>query len=96
MKCVLTDAAQADLNEIIDYTLENFPGSAASLERRIRFVISRIEAWPENARLVPEREGVRVVPVIRYPFRIFYRVLSDRIEILHIHHTAREFWMTDR
>jgi hypothetical protein len=26
---------------------------------------------------------------VRYPFRIFYRVAGDRIEILHIHHAAR-------
>jgi hypothetical protein len=30
-----------------------------------------------------------MVPLVRYPFRIFYRIASDRVEILHIHHAAR-------
>jgi hypothetical protein len=42
------------------------------------------------ARRVEERPGVRVLPVLRYPFKIFYRILEDRVEILHIHHAARD------
>jgi len=30
------------------------------------------------------------VPFIRYPYKLFYRVVSERIEVLHIHHTARD------
>jgi hypothetical protein len=35
---------------------------------------------------------VRTVPLIRFPFRIFYLVRGDTIEILHIHHSSREPW----
>ncbi len=38
------------------------------------------------------RPGVRVVPLGRYPYKIFYRVSGDAVEILHIHHAAREPW----
>jgi len=27
--------------------------------------------------------------MIRYPYKIFYRVTSEAAEILHIHHSAR-------
>jgi hypothetical protein len=37
------------------------------------------------------RQTVRQTPLVRYPYRIFYRV-TEVIEILHIHHTAREPW----
>jgi hypothetical protein len=32
------------------------------------------------------------VPLGRYPYKIFYRVIADTIEILHIHHAARQPW----
>jgi plasmid stabilization system protein ParE len=28
----------------------------------------------------------------RYPYKIFYRVRAGTVEILHIHHAAREPW----
>jgi hypothetical protein len=40
--------------------------------------------------MVEQREGVRVVPLVRYPYRIFYRVAGDAAEILHVHHAARD------
>ncbi|MGY3619802.1 plasmid stabilization system protein ParE [Bradyrhizobium sp. USDA 10063] len=36
------------------------------------------------------RPGVRAVPLIRYPYRVFYRNTGQAIEILHIHHAARD------
>jgi plasmid stabilization system protein ParE len=33
-----------------------------------------------------------VLPVGRYPYKIFYRVADEAVEILHIHHAAREPW----
>jgi plasmid stabilization system protein ParE len=41
---------------------------------------------------VEQRREVRAVPVIRYPYRIFYVVTDDEVQILHIHHSAREPW----
>ncbi|MBN9021697.1 MAG: hypothetical protein J0H08_06320 [Rhizobiales bacterium] len=31
----------------------------------------------------------------RYPYRIFYRVLGDTVQVLHVHHAAREPWEDD-
>jgi hypothetical protein len=39
------------------------------------------------------KEGnVRIVPLVRYPYVIFYQVKEDRIEILHVRHTSRAPW----
>jgi hypothetical protein len=32
------------------------------------------------------------MPVVRYPYKIFYRVAGDTLEVLHIHHAARQAW----
>ena len=90
MKIVFTSAALADLKDIYSYVSVNYPSVVSSLERRMSAVLARIAEWPESAREVEERPGTRVVPLIRYPYKVFYRIAGDRIEILHIHHTARD------
>ncbi len=70
----------------------HYPAVAPHVERRIRDVAARIGRWPESAPRSAEREGVRVMPVGRYFYRIFYRVTHDAVEILHIHHAARQPW----
>ena len=38
----------------------------------------------------PTFDGVRVIFIRRYPYRLFYRVRDDGLEILHIRHTSRQ------
>lgn len=89
MKVHLTAAALADLDGILDYTRTHFPTQAAPLEQRLRAVFERIGANPHGARRIG-RSAVRVVLLIRYPFKVFYQVQNDRAEVLHIFHAARE------
>jgi toxin ParE1/3/4 len=92
MKVVFTATALRDLDKISDWLASNYPALAPAVERHIRAVVARIGRWPESARRSAKRPGVRVVPLGRYPYKIFYRVTPHAIEILHIHHTAREPW----
>jgi toxin ParE1/3/4 len=69
---------------------------AAAVEARIREIIARISERPEAAAQIIERPGMYVVPLIRYPYKIFYRVLEDRIRVLHIRHSSRRPWTRDR
>lgn len=57
---------------------------------RLRSVIARIRMWPDSAREVDEPAGVRVVPLLRYPYNIIYRNTGDMMEILYIHNAARD------
>jgi toxin ParE1/3/4 len=66
---------------------------AVALEARIRAVIARLAEAPESAPQVEQRPGMRVAPLGRYPYRIFYRSSEGTIHILHIRHTARQNWM---
>jgi toxin ParE1/3/4 len=90
MKLVYSRRALADLDAIATYYSANASlATAGSIERRFVDVIERIRRNPEAAPRVAQRSQVRTVAVIRYPFRIFYRVHGDTIEILHIRHTSR-------
>ncbi len=89
MKVVYTDEALHDLDEILTYIAANFPAAYQGFERQLRAVERRIGQWPKSARQVAERPDVRVVPLIRYPYRVFYRATPASVEILHIRHSAR-------
>ena len=92
MKVVYTAAALQDLDEIADWLRLHYPTIARDVERQIRTAVLRISHWPESARRSSKRPDVRVVPVVRYPYKIFYRIADDTLEILHIHHAARQPW----
>jgi plasmid stabilization system protein ParE len=90
MRLVYSRRALADLTGIATYYSINASQTIAqSIERRFIEVTTRIQSAPASAPRVEQRAGVRVVSVIRYPFRIFYRVSRDAVEILHIRHTSR-------
>jgi plasmid stabilization system protein ParE len=90
MKIVYMPAAAADLEDILAYTAENFPGHVTQVEMRLRTVLERISEHPLSARAIFDQSDVRVVPLVRFPFKVFYRAMSDRIEILHIRHVAQD------
>jgi toxin ParE1/3/4 len=90
MRLVYSRRATADLAEIAAYYSSNAsPKVAQSIERRFKEVIERIRRAPDSAPRVSQRSNVRVASVVRYPFRIFYRVRDDTIDILHVRHTSR-------
>jgi plasmid stabilization system protein ParE len=90
MRVRWTEAAVADLDSILTYTAEHYPTAVEPLEQRIHAVVARLGEWPLSARSVADHDDVRTVPLIRYPYRIFYRATGDLVEILHVHHAARD------
>jgi toxin ParE1/3/4 len=90
MKLVYSQRAVADLSEIAEYyTTRASPTISQSIQHRFVDTIDRICRAPESAPRIAQRSDVRAVTVVRYPFRIFYRVRGDTVDILHIRHTSR-------
>jgi toxin ParE1/3/4 len=93
MKVEYSNRAVADLLKISVDRRRSFGDRVTeALDARIRAVIQRISTDPLSAPAVEQRPGVHVVPLVRYPFKIFYRVLADCVRIEHIRHTARRPW----
>jgi len=90
MKVIYTDEALRDLDEILEFMKLNYPTISAAFEQRLRAIERRIGRWPKSAEQVEQRPGVHVVPLIRYPFRLFYQIANNTIEVLYIHHAARQ------
>jgi toxin ParE1/3/4 len=96
MKIEYARQALADLRKIAAENRAFGEGVAGALELRIRTVIANIAQHPKAAAPVAERPGMRVVPLIRYPYKIFYRIFDDRVKILPIRHSARKPWTAKR
>ena len=90
MKIEYSNRFLADLQNISTESRLSF-GAAVSneLELYIHKTIGQIASLPESAPSVEERQGVHVLSLVKYPYKIFYSILSDRIKIQLIRHTAR-------
>lgn len=71
MKVIYTHEALRDLDEVLTFIGENYPAASAGFQHRLRMIEQRIGKWPESAQEVAQRTGVRVVPFIRYPYKMF-------------------------
>jgi len=89
MRVVYTDEALRDLDAAVSYIAQNYPAALNGFRRRLRTIEQRIAKWPKSAEAVAQRPNVRALPFIRYPYRMFYQVTNEAVEILHIHHAAR-------
>jgi plasmid stabilization system protein ParE len=93
MRVEFTNRAVRDLREIAAHSRQNFGERiATALEARLQDVVMQISAAPESSPRVEQRPGMRVVPLVRYPFKIFYRIIGDTVRIVHIRHAARRPW----
>jgi plasmid stabilization system protein ParE len=83
-----TASALADLESIDDYLLREWPKARQSFEARLTAIEQRIIMFPLSAPKVEQRRKVRVVAFVDFPYRLFYGVEGDVIDILAVRHTS--------
>jgi toxin ParE1/3/4 len=88
MKVGYAPRALRDLEGIAAYLIERSPSGAANVLAAIKSSIEALAAFPEMAPAA-DSAGHRRLPVLRYPYAIFYRIAGDELLILHIRHTSR-------
>lgn len=81
--------ARADLRAIGEYVAEDSPENAVALLDRILKRAEQIPDFPLAGRMVPEFRLPDVREVIEPPYRIIYRSLPDRIDVISVMHSAR-------
>jgi toxin ParE1/3/4 len=87
MRIRYTPRAFSDRERIIEYLRERSPIGARNVAASIRDAVAQLREHPLSGYRTNNPE-VRVVFVVRYPYKIFYR-LREIVEILHIRHTSR-------
>ena len=92
VKIVWTEQSVFDLKDIFDYISKDSRRYAENQIRRIKSKTVILKAQPESGRIVPELGIVQIRELIEGNYRIVYRLLNNElIEILTIHHSARDF-----
>lgn len=89
MKVRYTPRALDDLAEISKYLIERNAPAADAVGTSVRTVVSLLREFPASGRVLERRPTVRVIPLVRYPYLIFYTVTEDEIAVLHVRHGAR-------
>ncbi|SFD81016.1 type II toxin-antitoxin system RelE/ParE family toxin [Pseudoalteromonas denitrificans] len=87
---IWTSPALDDLNDIAEYiALSNFP-AAKKLVQKVFDKISRLENHPESGKRPQELVNLNYREVNVNPCRIFYKVDSDKVYILHVMRQERD------
>jgi toxin ParE1/3/4 len=91
MKVRWSETALAQLDDIFLYIFKRNQSAAVSVGKRIEDLAAMLGEFPLIGHLTDEAD-VRVLPVVRYPFMIFYAIdaAAGEVVILHVRHTARE------
>jgi toxin ParE1/3/4 len=89
MRVRYTEAALAELDDIFSYIAQHNRVAAAQVVARIEESAARLARFPQMG-MPKYKPGVRMIPLPRYPFLIFYTVESDEVLILSVRHAARK------
>lgn len=91
MRVIISDHAEADLDEIVESIKRQNPAAAARVLDQLQQACLGLGGMPFSFGLVPryEERGVRRRIVSNY--LVFFRVHADRVEVLHVLHGARDY-----
>jgi toxin ParE1/3/4 len=95
MKVRYTPEAFSDRERIFEYLHERSPAGARNVLASVRNAVQLLTEHPYSGYKTDDPD-VRVRFIVRYPYKIFYRVRDDAVEIVHIRHTARRPWVPER
>jgi plasmid stabilization system protein ParE len=90
MKVRYSRLALAELDVILSDLASHDPVAAHRFEERIRRIDERIGRFPEGFQEVEERPSIRRVPLVRYPYLVFYKVIEGEVIVLRVVHGARK------
>lgn len=91
MKVRYTQKALAQLEQVYFYIEAHDPKAAVRVKARIKRAIEHLARHPYSCR-VSAHPGIRVLPIVRYPYLVFYSVdePTQEVRILRVRHGARD------
>ena len=88
MRVRLTSRAYGELEQISNFFSDRSPKTAVAIFAVLDRIFARLQTMPYQGRAtsVP---SVRCLVVPRFPYKVFYRVAGDTVEVLSIFHTSQ-------
>ncbi len=89
VKVSFTGQARKDIKEIKQYIFLESPLQARRVTDKIIVEIQKLSKHPQLGRpvIITKKDIIRQILVFKY--RIFYRELNNKIEVLSIYHSSR-------
>jgi toxin ParE1/3/4 len=88
MKIVYAPRALSDLVAIETYISQFNPAAATRVLSIIKSSIDKLALFPKLGLPIDDQNRYRL-PIVRYPYLVFYRLTDTEVLILHIRHGAR-------
>ncbi len=91
MKIRYRPTALAQIDAIFAFVSERNPAAADRVMRTIKQNIDRLSEYPYSARC-SEVAGIRELPIVRYPYTVFYTVdeAAQEVHVLRVRHTSQD------
>ena len=89
MKLTYSPRARRNIREIHDWFAGRSAKAAKAVVNAIRNTAELIGEYQKIGRAT-DIEGVRVLPVVKYPYLVYYMIRTDEVVIAHIRHGARD------
>ena len=91
MRVVITNEAKADLVGIGEFIRPHNPARATTFVDELLARCATLADMPHAYPLVPRYERYGIRRCVHRDYLIFYRVLEDLVEVIHIVHGARDY-----
>ena len=88
-RVIWTRQAIEDVEAIASYVGRDSPRYAALLEDRLVAAVEQVGQFSESGRIVPEIGEATLREVVHGNYRLVYRLGSETVEIITVHHGAR-------
>lgn len=86
MKVHWTDRAKTRLKLIHDHIAKDAPLVASQVVERLLQRSIQIGDFPSSGRAVPEYQREDIREILERPYRIIYRILPDRVDVITVMH----------
>ena len=90
VKVLWTEFALEDLRSIHSYIAKDSKIYADKFVEKLINRVDQLESFPKSGRVVPEFESDTIRELIEGNYRIVYKINSDHIGVVRIHHSARQ------
>lgn len=92
MKIRYSARARDDLRHIFGYLDKRAPKAARTVRNAVRTSIAVLAVFPLMAPSTEEPD-VRELTIVRYPYKVYFKVVEDEIQVLYIRDARRRPWM---
>ena len=92
MKLFWTEPAIQDLRDLRDYIAADSDFHAADFIASIITRAERLTTFPMIGRMVPEAQRENIREILFRSYRIIYRIIGERVDVLAVIHGSRDLW----